>query len=267
METLTLKTQKMIGYKEDGVGWMVFNNPERRNAISLDMQEAIPEILGSFASDPEVRVVVMTGAGERAFVSGADISEFDSRRATPEQIEGYNAIGRRANEAYRSLGKPLVAMIRGFCVGGGLLTALRADLLIASDDSQFGVPAVRLGLGYAYEQVKTLVDRVGPTHTRRILLVGDRVDAATALRMGLINEVVPGTDLEERVKQLTRIMAGNAPLTTKAIMASIKAAMQDESQRDISRIQQMVADCMTSEDYKEGRTAFMEKRTPEFKGR
>jgi enoyl-CoA hydratase/carnithine racemase len=267
METLTLKTQKMIGYKEDGVGWMVFNNPERRNAISLDMQEAIPDILGDFAADPAIRVVVMTGAGDRAFVSGADISEFDSRRATPEQIAGYNAIGRRANEAYKALGKPLVAMIRGFCVGGGLLTALRADLLIASEDSQFGVPAVRLGLGYAYEQVKTLVDRVGPAHTRRILLVGDRVDAATALRMGLVNEVVAGPELEGRVKQLASIMAGNAPLTTKAIMASIETALKDESQRDLARLNQLVADCMASEDYKEGRTAFMEKRTPQFQGR
>src|SRR4051812_19006235 len=127
----------MIGYKEDGVGWMVFNNPERRNAMSLDMQEAIPTILGNFAADPEVRVVVITGAGERAFVSGADISEFDSRRATPEQVADYAAIGRRANDAYRALGKPIIAMIRGFCVGGGLLTALRADILVASEDSQF----------------------------------------------------------------------------------------------------------------------------------
>ncbi len=267
MEALTLKTQKMIGYKEDGVGWMIFNNPERRNAISLDMQEAIPEILGSFDADPEVRVVVMTGAGERAFVSGADISEFDSRRATPEQVSEYAAIGRRSTEAYRDFSKPIIAMIRGFCVGGGMLTALRADLLIASEDSQFGVPAVRLGLGYDYPQVKTLVDRIGPTHTRQILLVGDRVNAATALRMGLVNEVVPGAELEARVKQIARTMAGNAPLTTKAIMASIDAAVRDESQRDLAAIQQMVAACMASEDYKEGRSAFMEKRPPEFKGR
>src|ERR1051325_9151679 len=178
--TVPLKTEKMIGYVEDGVGWMVFNNPERRNAINLEMQIAIPEILEAFASDPEVRVVVMTGSGDKAFVSGADISEFDSRRASPEQVEEYSKIGARAAAAYGAVGKPIIAMIRGFCLGGGLVTAMKADLRIASDDSQFGVPAARLGVGYAYPQVKQMVEIMGPAYTREILLTGSRLHAQTA---------------------------------------------------------------------------------------
>ncbi len=262
-----LKTDKMIGYKEDGVGWMVFNNPERRNAIGLEMQLAIPEILGSFARDPEVRVVVMTGAGDKSFVSGADISEFESRRATPEQIEEFNKIGARASASYAELGKPLIAMIRGFCLGGGLVTAMKADLRIASEDSQFGVPAARLGVGYGYAQVKAMVELIGAANTREVLLTGARFDAQTALRMGLVNRVVPGDCLEDEVKELAATIADNAPLTIKAVRAAIDEAIKDKADRDLGRVEQLVADCFASEDYKEGRTAFMEKRRPVFRGR
>lgn len=264
---IPLQTQKMIGYKEDGVGWMVFNNPERRNAIGLEMSLAIPEIIESFAKDPEVRVVVMTGAGDKAFVSGADISEFESRRATPEQIEEFNKIGARASASYGQLGKPLIAMIRGFCLGGGLVTAMKADLRIAAQDSQFGVPAARLGVGYGYGQVKTMVELMGPAYTREILLTGARFDAQTALRMGLINRVVPGDRLEDEVKELSATIADNAPLTIKAIRAAVDESLKDREERDVGLVEKLVADCFASEDYKEGRTAFMEKRRPVFKGR
>ena len=169
-----LDTDKMLAWSEDGIGWMVFNNPDKLNAMGVAMNAAIPTIMHTFRDDPDVRVVVMSGAGDRAFVSGADISEFEAQRSNPETIKKYDEIGAAAGRAYGELDKPIIAMIQGFCMGGGLLTALRADLRIASDDSQFGVPAARLGLGYGYGGVKTLVDLVGFPAAQEILLTGKR---------------------------------------------------------------------------------------------
>lgn len=265
--TIELNTQKMIGCHEDGIGWMIYNQPERRNAVSREMSEAIPVILGTFAKDPSVRVVVIAGAGDKAFVSGADISEFESRRATPEQIAEFDRIGQRASAAYAALDKPIIAMIRGVCMGGGLLTALRADIRIASEDAQFAVPAARLGLGYGYDSVKQMVELIGPVATREILVTGGRFDAQTALRWGLVNRVVSGDRLEEEVKGLARAIADNAPLTVKAVRAAIDEALKDKEDRNVAMVEQLVADCFASEDYKEGRRAFMEKRRPAFQGR
>ncbi len=267
METIPLNTTKMLGYHEDGVGWMVFNNPERLNAISIEMNEAIPVILGAFAENPDVRVVVMTGAGERAFVSGADISEFDAHRAAPEAIKRFDAISARAAASYQATGKPIIAMIRGFALGGGLNTAVKADLRVASEDAQFGIPAARLGLGYDYKSVKTIVDLVGPAYARELLITGARFDAATALRMGLVNRVVPAAELESTVKELAVSIAQNAPLTIKALRAAVDEALKDAKDRDLASVEKLVADCFTSEDYLEGRTAFREKRKPVFQGR
>ncbi len=263
---MELATEKMLARKADGIGWMTFNNPERHNALGLAMQRAIPQILGDFASDPEVRVVVMTGAGEKAFVSGADISEFEQQRSSPEAIAEYDRISAEASRAYGTLEKPLIAMIRGFCMGGGLLTAMRADLRIASEDAQFGVPAARLGLGYGFGGVKALVDLMGPSQTREILLTGKRFPAQDALRWGLVNRVVAGEELESTVTELASTIAENAPLTIKAIRKSVDATLKDESRRDLSEIERLVAECFASEDYAEGRRAFMEKRRPEFRG-
>jgi len=264
---MQLSTEKMKAHKDGGVGWMIFNNPERRNALGLEMQQAIPQILGEFADDDEIRVVVMTGAGGKAFVSGADISEFEQRRSSPEAIAEYDQIAADANRAYTTLGKPLIAMIQGFCMGGGLLTAMRADLRIASDDSQFGVPAARLGLGYGFGGVKALVDLIGPSQTREILLTGRRFPAEDAMRWGLVNRVVPVDKLEITVNELAATIADNAPMTINAIRKSVDATLQDESRRDTAAIEQLVAECFASEDYREGRSAFMEKRRPVFKGR
>ena len=263
---MELKTDKMIARKEGGAGWMIFNNPAKRNALSMEMQEAIPVILNDFRDDPEVRVVVMAGAGDKAFVSGADISEFEKRRSDPASIEEFNRIGADANRAYAELGKPLIAMIRGFCMGGGLLTALQADIRVAAEDGVFGIPAARLGLGYGFGGTQKLVQTVGAAAAREILFTGGRFPAADALRWGLVNRVVPVEELESTVTGMADAIADNAPLTVNLLRASIVEGTKEPEERDLDTIEQMVEACFASEDYIEGRRAFMEKRRPQFRG-
>ena len=264
---MQLDTDQMIARTEAGVGWMIFNNPERLNAQTFAMQLAVPQILGAFADDGHVRVVVMAGAGDRAFVSGADISEFEQRRSDPESIKEFDAVGARVTEAYRALNKPLIAMVRGYALGGGLVTALRADLRIASENAQLGIPAVRLGLGYSFENTQALVDVVGLANASEMLLTGRRFDAHEALRMGLVNRVVPDEELESTVRELAETIAENAPLALKLVKASVRETMKAAGDRDEAAIERLVAECFASADYAEGRRAFMEKRTPEFTGR
>ena len=267
MKQIELQTEKMLAWSHDGIGWMVFNNPERLNAMGVEMNAAIPQILHAFRDDPDVRVVVMKGAGERAFVSGADISEFESRRSDPETIKQYDEIAAAAGRAYNELDKPLIAMIRGYCMGGGLLTALRADLRIASEDSQFGVPAARLGLGYGYGGVKTLTDLVGRAAAQEILITGKRFPAADAMRWGLVNRTTTVENLEPAVLELAAAIAANAPLTIRAIRYAIDQLAKDPDQRNLPNLETMIAACFNSQDYKEGRQAFMQKRPPQFTGR
>ena len=233
-----LETDKMLAWSEDGIGWMVFNNPAKLNAMGVAMNAAIPTIMHTFRDDPDVRVVVMAGAGDRAFVSGADISEFESRRSDPETIASYDEIGAAAGRAYGELDKPIIAMIQGFCMGGGLLTALRADLRIASDDSQFGVPAARLGLGYGYGGVKTLVDLVGFAAAQEILLTGKRFPATDAARWNLINRVTTREDLEPTVQELAATIAQNAPMTIRAIRQAIQEIPKDPNRRDLTKVEE-----------------------------
>ena len=197
-------TEKMLARVEDGIGWMTYNNPARLNAMSVDMTLAVPRILSAFRDDPDVRVIVVTGAGTRAFVSGADISEFGERRTSVDARAEYDTAMADAWRVWRELDKPIVAMIRGYCIGGGLLAALRADIRIAAEDSQFAVPAARLGLGYAFGGVEELVALVGPSWAAEILFSARRLSADEALRIGLVNRVVPVDELEAQVRECAR---------------------------------------------------------------
>jgi enoyl-CoA hydratase len=267
MTKLQLKTERMIAEVESGVGWITFNQPSKHNAVSYDMWTAIPEICDAFSDDPSVRVVVMKGAGEKAFVSGADISEFEEKRGSAGDIAVYEQATGAANAALRSLEKPLIAMIRGYCIGGGLGLSLSADLRIASDDAQFAVPAAKLGLGYGYSGIKELMNIVGPSFAKEIFFTARRFDASEARTMGLVNRVVPSADLETATRSYAEMIAGNAPLTVKAAKAAVNEGSKDPEARDIPLVDAMVTACFASEDYKEGRRAFMEKRKPQFQGR
>lgn len=263
---MQLNTTKMLARVEDGIGWITFNNPDRRNAISLEMWEGLGTILESFQYNDDVRVVIMKGAGDKAFVSGADISEFDSKRGNAVQKKQYGEISANANRWLGKLDKPLIAMIQGFCIGGGLATALAADVRIATDDSTFGIPAAKLGLGYDYSGLKILSDLVGPSRAKDIMFTARFLDADEALRIGLVNFVVTRDELEQKVKDYAGLIAVNAPLTVKAAKAAVNEAMKDADKRDLATVNAMVNTCFDSEDYKEGRRAFMEKRMPRFVG-
>ena len=263
---LATKTDKILSRKEGGVGILTFNNPERHNAVSLEMWEAATAILADFAADKEVRVVVLTGAGGKAFVSGADISKFESERSSKSAIELYNAMVDKANTAVYEFPKPTIAMIRGYCIGGGVGLALCCDLRICSDNSKFGVPAAKLGLGYGFTGIKKLVDVVGPSFAKEIFFTARQFTAAEALQMGLVNRVLPGEELEKYVKDYADTISGNAPLTVNAVKYIVGQVVKDESKRDMKRCAELVAECFASNDYIEGRKAFMEKRKPAFTG-
>ncbi|MEA2783356.1 MAG: enoyl-CoA hydratase [Rhodospirillaceae bacterium] len=260
-------TEGLVARREGAVGWIVLNNPSRHNALSLAMYLAIERVVAAFEADPAVRVVVVTGAGERAFASGADISEFEEKRATAAQIAEYDGLSERAAAALERAAKPTIAMIRGYCIGGGLDLALRTDLRIASRNARFAVPAVRLGLGYAFDDIKRLVDIVGPASAKEILYTGRQFDADEALAMGLVHRVVQPAELAERVGALADSLAANAPLTVLAMKRCIAAAVADPGKRDLAAVEGLVTACFESADYAEGRRAFMEKRQPVFRGR
>ncbi len=264
MQTIT---DKLIARKDGAIGWVIFNNPQKRNAMSMDMTRAMGEALDDYARDPAIRVVILKGAGDKAFVSGADISEFKDKRSTAEAMELYNAASNRAAKSLRECPKPTIAMIRGYCMGGGMGTAVACDLRIASDDSRFGVPAAKLGVGYRYERLKQLEALVGPSFTMEIFYTGRQFSAQEALTMGLINRMLPAADLEKYVLDYASTIAGNAPLTIAAVKKSVIEMGKDESKRDMSTCDKMVDACFASKDYAEGRDAFMEKRKPVFQGR
>jgi enoyl-CoA hydratase/carnithine racemase len=260
------ETDKILSRRDGHVGYVIYNNPERHNAVSLDMWEAAVRILDDFRDDKDIGVVVVTGAGGKAFVSGADISRFEKERSSEEAVARYNAIVEKSYAAFHEFPKPTIAMIRGYCIGGGMGLATCCDLRICSDGSKFGVPAAKLGLGYGYPGLKRLVDIVGPSFAMEIFYTARQFTAAEVLAMGLVNRVVPDGELEKYVKDYADTIAGNAPLTIKAVKATVAEVMKEDSKRDIKRSAAFVEACFKSRDYEEGRKAFMEKRKPVFTG-
>lgn len=259
-------TDKMLSRKDGGVGYVIFNNPERHNAVSLEMWAATRAILDDFRNDDSVRVVVLTGAGGKAFVSGADISKFGDERSTAEGVAKYNATTEQAFSGVHDFPKPTIAMIRGYCIGGGMALATCCDMRISTPASKFGIPAAKLGLGYDYKGVKRLINVVGPSFAKEIFFTARQFDAEEARMMGFVNRVVPDAELESYVKNYAEIIAANAPLTVGSIKLIVGETMKDETERDMKAASASVQRCFDSKDYIEGRTAFMEKRKPVFTG-
>lgn len=262
-----MATDKMIAQKDGAIGRIIFNNPERRNAVSFEMWEALGEITADYIADDAIRVIVLEGAGDKAFVAGADISRFGSERTSREDVERYGNMVSASTELLGGALKPTIAKIQGFCIGGGLGIALSCDMRICADDAQFAVPAAKLGLGYPHNNLRKLTDVVGPAFAKEIFFTARRFSADEAVAMGLVNRAVPTAELDEYVENYAGLISGNAPLTIRQVKGTVGELMKDPADRDLAQCDQWVKDCFDSSDYVEGQAAFMEKRRAEFKGR
>jgi enoyl-CoA hydratase len=257
---------RLLVERHGPIAGIVFNNPERRNAVSLEMWDALADHLEALAVDPDVRALTLRGAGGRAFVSGADISKFDDERAGPAGVARYNAAAAAAYDRLEAFPRPTVAVIEGACIGGGVNLAVACDLRVCNDDARFGVTAARLGVGYGYDAVRRLAAVVGIANATSLLLTARIVGAAEARRMGLVSLVAPSADLDEVAGDLVSTIVANAPLTVHALKMTCKAVADSATAADRARLQPLVDACFASDDYIEGRRAFLEKRPPRFTG-
>lgn len=259
-------TEHLIVEKRGPAGWITFNDPARHNAVSYAMWEGIPLALAELAADPAIRVVVLTGAGEHAFVSGANISQFDQLRSGEEAVQAYEKVAEAAQLALYDYDKPTLARIRGYCIGGGLNIALCCDVRVASEDSSFAIPAGKLGLGYRMTAIRNLVHAAGPAGALEIFLTAARYPAAEAQGRGLVHKVVPASGLDAAVDDYVAQIAANAPLTLRAGKIMIREMQKLAPGVDMEAMTRLVLDCFESNDYREGKRAFAEKRAPVFTG-
>ena len=261
-----MTTNKMLSRIDNGVGYITFNNPEKHNAVSIEMWDALETMLDSFRSNDRVRVIVLNGAGGKSFVSGADISKFDRERSSKEAVLSYNKRTQKVYENLESFPKPTIAMINGYCIGGGLNLAVCCDIRICSEKSKFAMPAAKLSLGYPFSSIKRLFDVMGPGMAKHFMFTADKISAAEALSCGLVQKLISENDIETFVKNYALTISKNAPLTIKAMKQIGVEILKNPDERDLLICEQLASACFDSEDYKEGRKAFMEKRQANFKG-
>ena len=262
-----LANGRLLVARQEAVARITFNKPERMNAMSLDMWQGLNETLDELATDDQVRVVILCGAGDKAFVSGADISEFETQRSSEDSVRKYNRISEAADGALYDFPKPTIAEIKGYCIGGGMGLAIACDIRICADDTVLGITAAKLGLGYGYEGVRKLVSLAGPEVAAQVLYSARLFPAEVAQRMGLVSEVVPREKLAQTVNDLATRIATNAPKTVRTAKAAIRAVLKPDGPVDRASVDRLVADCFASDDYVEGYRAFAEKRKPQFRDR
>lgn len=257
---------KLLAGRIGNVGILLINRPEKRNAMNLEMWMGVTDALDMFEADREIRVVVYAGAGGKSFTSGNDIGEFATRRQDAEANKEFMRVLSTGKEKLEVFPKPSVACIQGFCLGGGLATAVLADLRIAGSGAEFGVPAARLGIAYGASAMQHLIGLVGPSRARLMVYTARRFNASEALAMGLVDLVVPDSDIVRETISLAETIADNAPLSVLSAKVTIREMMKVPNMRDIASIEALTDKCINSADYLEGRTAFLERRKPEFRG-
>ncbi len=262
-----MSEDKLIGRREGRVGHLIFNNPAKLNAVSLEMWQKAHEVLSGFLSDRELRVLVVSGAGGKAFVSGADISKFESERASEEAAQTYGATSLRVYDALYNFPKPTIAKISGYCIGGGMNLAACCDLRFCNEVAKFGIPAGKLGVGYGYAAVRRAAEVIGLSRTMEMIYTARQFTAAEAYAIGLVNQVTSDADLDAAVEATCAMIAGNAPLTIALAKAAAREIGKPSAERDFASLDDMAKSCFKSQDYAEGRRAFMEKRKPNFEGK
>jgi len=263
MTKISSPTPYLEAWRQGSVGFLLLNRPDRRNALNRDMWAALPALVEALDSDPETRLLVVRGAGSEAFAAGADIAEFAAQRSNPDLARDYEALNGKAFEAFRNTTKPSIAMIRGFCIGGGLALALACDLRIAAENAAFALPPAKLGLAYPVDGLRDLLNAVSPAFAKEMLFTGRRYTAAEALKAGLVHRVVAADRLEQEISAFSNEISGNAPLTIKASKRAIDALSGHVISDDLA---ELAAACFASDDYAEGQRAFLEKRKPRFTG-
>jgi len=261
-----MTTEKMLSRIEEGVGYITFNNPDKHNAVSIEMWDALEKILDNFRNSNKIRVIVLNGAGGKSFVSGADISKFDKERSSKEAVLSYNKRTQKVYELLESFPKPTIAMIDGYCIGGGLNLAVCCDIRICSEKSKFAMPAAKLSLGYPFSSIKRLFDVMGPGMAKHFMFTAEKISATEALACGLVQKLISEDSIDSYVKDYALTIANNAPLTIKAMKQIGIEILKNPDERDLLLCEKLATACFDSEDYKEGRKAFMEKRKPNFKG-